>query len=421
MIDNKKAKAKIDIQMKRSVFIVLSSLTIYFLVIYLLASLLNEDVSVTWRFFGVPPLPSLFADLRIITSAVGTDLPFEVLATQNVDAAHYNYPRIWLILGRLLQVSEGDTIYLSVLVIIVFFYFYFLVFKEVILNDWRIFLLYLLSPAVMLAVSRANSDLIVFVVIVASIWFSNRKNSLLLPSGLVLASSLKLYPLLSFIVLLKNKNYLSFFIVSGIFIISFWILRSDFLILAKTTPRGFNVSFGLFVFLDYLKNYFPAIFLIFPYTVMKLVCVFFGILLPVFFYFRMQKNYSPLTFDDSSRSYLFIVGSAAYACAFLIGNCFDYRLIFLHLTIPYLLYSQHTNNIKSKFMILAWLILAVSWSNLFVSNFQGIGWYRPIRFFFTIVEEAAQWVIYASLGAILIYYLRGVVSSVIPVISLTRR
>jgi hypothetical protein len=152
-----------------------------------------------WSRLGVSSGPIWFGDLRALTS--GWDC-----ARRGIDIVHVNpcdpwrrpmyYPRLWL-LPYHLGLGQGDTMWLGFVVVAVFLIAaVFVVPPGASLRLGATYALLACSPAAMLGVERANIDLTLFPVILFAVLVSRRGPRGLLVSGasLLLAAVLKLYP-----------------------------------------------------------------------------------------------------------------------------------------------------------------------------------------------------------------------------------
>jgi hypothetical protein len=203
-----------------------------------------------------------------------------------------------------------------------------------------VYTLLFVSPAIMLGVERANCDLIIFLLLLIPL-FHNKSNSLF-AFVILITSLLKLFPIGAIICILNNvnnriKKYFWLFVsVILIFLMYLILMKENIILVSQKTPRPYGgISYGLgeipSMFIDYFKNY--------PYLEFSIFIVFIVLFLLAFiiFYNYAHKNIKTPLVDSDSKGISYLIGAGIFITTCLIGYNWEYRLIFLLLTIPQIL------------------------------------------------------------------------------------
>src|SRR5215211_2525668 len=135
--------------------VLLVAVTAYALVVAVPRALWGVDV---WHWLGVPPGPSLFFDTRNITAAWECRrLGYDPLVENPCDpwGRAMFYPRGWLLL-RWLGLDQSDTLALGVLIGLLFLVALCLLTGRLSAGEGIVVAVAVCSPAVMLALERAN-------------------------------------------------------------------------------------------------------------------------------------------------------------------------------------------------------------------------------------------------------------------------
>lgn len=312
-----------------------------------------------------------------------------------------NYPRIWHLLFKL-GINESHTNIIGTVVVILFFIgigvFWFS--KHFDSLTYLILSILTLSPAVMLGVERSNIELIIFFVL--SVALSVNYYSVIASLFVFeFAAVLKIYPVFSFIYLLKEnkrKFYILFSLAIGLFILYALYSLDDFLQVYKTTPKLTGSSFGIHVWWMGLKNkrFFNLplgdnIILLFQ-TVSYLAALI--IIVAAFIHGRKQKTL--VIYNNGDYLDAFRVGSSIYIGCFLLMNTHDYRLIFLIFTIPQLIqWLRSSGNSLKSLPCVTMAAMGLSLWSFFIMRFAG----RKLTF---AAEELSNWVMLYTISSLLI-------------------
>lgn len=353
-------------------WLLMAIIVAYFLTIAL-GSLAMPAYRVWRNVLGVPALTTPFRDLRVITAAWDCHrLGHDVLVDNPcLGGAPMNYPRLWL-LPAVLGFNQSHTLVLGVLVALGFLGAVFAVVGR--LTPWQavIYGLVLCSPSVMLGVERGNSDLVVFVLLVGALVLLQRRLAALRYGayGLIwVAATLKLFPIAALITALREHRSRCLQILGigvGLFLIYGLLTWGDIQQINAITPRAMTLSYGSYVWLDRLLipdrvlhgwrlqgllSYEAVRTLL---ATMAVLCV----MIPSGLWaFKpaasrsspvsnrgeaLQTNHTVDSLESQNQGLgltldSFRMGAAIYLATFvLVGNNWDYRLIFLILTMPQL-------------------------------------------------------------------------------------
>lgn len=330
--------------------ILVLALLSYFGVV-LIASLVGGGFDL-WRLFGVPTVAPAFLDVSVITSAWEcTRQGFDVLVENPCDPwdRPMNYPRAWLIPATL-GLGQASTTFLGVAVSVAFFLSVLLVIGRVTTGEAIVTAAALLSPAVMFGVERGNNDLVIFAIVALAVTTMRARSGLLRFGSyalFLLAAVLKLYPVFAWTVLLRQerRHALVALAVTGVPMAAYLAATYDDLrLIGEATPRAISLSYGAAVIVDgvneRVSDVVPALdFLVRPdvQTLLQVVGIAVALGLALWLAGRLPSpapNESTQTMQR--RLDAFWVGATIYVGTFVLGNNWDYRLIFLLFTVPQL-------------------------------------------------------------------------------------
>lgn len=218
----------------------------------------------------------------------------------------------------------------------------------------------ILSPSFALAFERANTDLIIFILVSTAVLFYRNiilSNLLLLTSGF-----LKIYSVVGIanLLIVKNsaKKTLIFITGSVLFLLYLLVIKEELSLIIRNTPYAiYDFAFGFKVIPEIILDKFieSKFWVYFTYIS---ICVSLFLLV-----FLIIKKYSVTTYQTNSLSfYSFVIGSAVITFTYFIGISWDYRKIFIFFTLPFLI--ENARNRIIKFILLLGIVLC--WEQLFV-------------------------------------------------------
>ncbi|HYO05796.1 MAG TPA: glycosyltransferase 87 family protein [Phototrophicaceae bacterium] len=292
-----------------------------------------------------------FADLRVITSgAECIRLGYDVLVVNPCDPwkRPMNYPRIWSVPASW-GLDQSHTVILGILFGLLFFSLVFVTIKRLNYIEALFYALILCSPSAMFAIERGNNDIIVFILLSLSLLIMKNKTAIWRYFSYIIimfAAILKLYPIFALITALKEKKrnftviFISIFIAFGIYVVTNF---ESIILVSKATPRATRYSYGGRVIFDVIFRYFssfynshiPRYFNLIKFLLFSLTIALF--LLISYLLAKHTENLFQNNKLNINQIEAFRIGSSIYIGTFLIGNNWDYRLIFLLFTIPQIL------------------------------------------------------------------------------------
>ncbi|WP_019487605.1 hypothetical protein [Kamptonema sp. PCC 6506] len=364
--------------------LLLAVLIVYFLPIVVATSFFsnypNSLIKLRFIYPLVHKMLPPFADMRVI--AAGAEcirLGYDVLVENPCDPwkRPMNYPRIWSIPASW-GLDQSHTVILAILFGLLFFILTFVTIKRLNYIEALFYALILCSPSVMLAIERGNNDLIIFSILALSLLIMKNNAFIWRYFSYIIilfAAILKIYPIFALITCLKEKKrnftfiFISIWIAFGIYIITD---LESFNLVSKTTPRATKLSYGGKVIFDiifnnleiYFDNFYnaqiPQLF-----EKIKLLLFVFTILLFFFMSYLLAKRTDALSQNNTlniNQIEAFRIGASIYMGTFLIGNNWDYRLIFLLFTIPQILAWLKTGSQLTSISSLALMaIILTTW------------------------------------------------------------
>ena len=330
-----------------------------------------------WRLIGVASYHNNFGDLRVITHSIpcaasGVD-PYVKEACNTYwkqrpqqDVPYQdillNYPPIWLHSGSL-GISANSTNAVGVAIGL-----------AAMLSLWRILrprtttggvmtMAAILSPSVLLGFERGNIDLVIFSMLVCMIVVTQRCAPTLRSSiravVIVVLTVLKFFPVAAVTLLIRSKrSWLAALVTAVLAVVAAWVVADGkFATVLANTPKIDNLAFGSLPLLIGVDKALGG-----SGTVskgMSLAALLLSTLafLVVFVPTLARKLARPFprhvpAIDDDLNGSLATAGLSIFCAAFLFGASFDYRLIFLLLTLP-LLISAHEDDPAGKRRLLA--------------------------------------------------------------------
>lgn len=357
----------------------------------------------TWQLWNIPTMTPHFADLRTVTGlSITLAQGYDPMINNPGDPWQrpFNYPPIWKILP-FLGVKPEHTTLLGLLFIGLFLVGLCLPFSDLTWVEVGFLLAGVLSPAVLLGIERANADLLIFFLIALAIW-TIEKSSLWTAIILQMAILLKLYPLFALNILMRAKKKTFLILVAlivGISLLYFLTNFREILLTLSATQKSYNLSYGITVLPQRLErspyaNY-ASVFLVLTSvtaTILTIGGVWFSRRLD------LSQSYRAASFLDAFRA-----GSAIYVGTFFLGSNFDYRLMFLLLTIPQLTHWWQEKDVLIRRIakITGGALYLSLWHRLIL---RGLEWLLPADFpgsfsralaFFP--DEIANWVLFAGM------------------------
>ena len=297
----------------------------------------------TWKIWNIPTEMPAFMDFRLIPGTAETvRMGMDPTISNPGDPIGrlFNYPKVWYLIFYT-GVSQNDTIWVVIPLIILFFISVFAFPGELKVLDVLLILCIIFSPAAMFLYERGNVDLIFFTLCASALLimdFSAYTSLALVLMGAVF----KIYPIFMMSVYLdQGKKRFWYLFLAGSLIFGAYTLLSwnDFRTDWNITQRGFDYSYGANVIILHFRHELNVFllntfshgwtdrFLDFgPYIIAIIIfsiAVVLGVRSAVTSGAHNQRNLAA-----------FRLGASIYIGTFLMGNNWDYRLVFLVFTLP---------------------------------------------------------------------------------------
>jgi len=356
----------------------------------------------TYGLWNVPTMRPHFADLRVITSASKTYLQgIDPLLQNPSDQLQrpLNYPRIWQSLFKI-GVDVSHTTYIGVVFILLFFVGNYLYLQKSDSFTVAFAMPALFSPAVLLGIERANIDLLMFFILSIAILLANKSYGYSV-CLVWFAFILKLYPILGLTVLLRKDRLIVLYItLSSIVAVGLYVIITydDLVLISRATPRSVVLSYGINVFWMKMIDYSYIVGIIFKGLSYILVVLVIG---KAFIDLENIANYLPISSDRDYCFDAFRVGGAVYIGTFMIGNNWDYRLMFLLFVIPQLI-KWSRSDVK-KIVILSILSIISVYTSLWYLLIQRVLQHVPFGVTLSYsIKEMSNWFIFCSLMYLII-------------------
>jgi len=249
--------------------------------------------------------------------------------------------------------------------------------------SYFLFFYFIFSPATQLLFERMNNDWIIFLLLYLFCLSKVNNYKILAALVLLVAIVLKLYPVVAISVyLFLNRSDSINKLVAPLLLLAslgyFWITREDIADIAKSVPSFTGESYGFKVMVLYFEKYISHLSAIKIGAILLLVLCY----LRFYVYVLLRKVLLPASatlinslkssgVDDLNKN-LFVLGGSVFLFTYALGTNFDYRLIFLVFTIPFLIsvcqksyrvtiltflvllcfLSKYSNNVLNEFLII---------------------------------------------------------------------
>jgi len=327
-------------------------------IIIIISSICHFGWVATWHSLEVPAMLPPHFDLRFYQyGALAIEEGFNPLRTSNeywlqhyiqtnTEISKYFLPQFKIAHFLKLYNEYYFLIFANIIIII----YLICCFKIISINKksyWTLILF--LSSGPLLAIERTNNDLIIFILLYWSAIFPNT-------FGIILnlfAISIEFWPAVAAISFIKNKKKIFLFFI----IILFFIYNYNNLLTLGEPEIGEGLSFGS-KFFSYLLSPLQLQFTKHYHIDLILISLTFITLIREFKFFKLEFKKKPNELEER----LFLMGGVIYCVLFIIASNYDYKLIFLIFSIPYL---RKIKNIFQKYLILISILISsnLSWIN----------------------------------------------------------
>jgi hypothetical protein len=300
-----------------------------------------------WRSLGVNPAPTLFYDARNVAAAADCWASgHDPLIDNPCDPGGrvMNYPRIWVLL-HFVGVSQDRTLVFGAIVVALFLGSVLLLLGRLSLPEGVIAAVAVASPAVMLAIERANMDLVVFVLFVGAVLASRSRGEvtpLLGPALVLLAAIAKFYAAFALpAFLFTGRRRMTWLVIAAVVVmVAYLVLTFDDVRVVMQAPEGgLLYSFGARILIGDLYHRWSPAEWAHGSLLAQLIAATPVVVLSVLAW-RWARRRLPLisAADRASSAVLaFNLGALTYLGAFVTRKSGDYRLVVLLLTLPLLL------------------------------------------------------------------------------------
>jgi len=290
---------------------------------------------------GIPTMDPPFADLRTITGAgdaLRLGLDPRVQNPGDPWGRPFNYPGVWLLPARL-GVGPSATSAVAAVMWAAFAAYVLVLARCVTRRLESVVLAFaLLSPVTWFALERANNDLLVVALVAAgAVLFARRRGLCAVCIGA--AATLKLYPIFAATTLVGSgrkgarATLAALFVAFGIYVS---VERDELGAIRAATQYWPPISYGIGIAPRWIADNLAA-----PRSATVAVAYAFAAL-AAYAGLAALRRAQLVDSLDSTKLSAFHAGASVYVGTYLLGLHFDYRLVFLLLTLPQLVeWSLH--------------------------------------------------------------------------------
>ena len=300
-----------------------------------------------WPSLGVPSGPSLFFDARNLTAAwessrLGYDPLYE--NPRDPTGRPLMYLRPWLLFGAL-GLDQSHTIIVGIVLVSAMFMSLIVLAGRVPVGTGVVLAFAACSPAVMLAVERANMDIALFslISIALLLWRTVPVAAAMLsPMFITVAATAKLYPIFglpAFVVARNRTAARAALVCGGVFAVYCIYSFKDIVHVAHIATQGELFSYGARILPAHLYHQVGADRWAGPPALKQLLAALPLGFLALAIVVRVRRRIGPSVSEPLPMTATLLglhVGALIYLGTFVTANNFDYRLVFLLLTLPQL-------------------------------------------------------------------------------------
>ena len=301
-----------------------------------------------WAALGIPPGPSVFFDARNLTAAWECQrLGYDPLYESPCDpwGRPLMYLRPWLLFG-VLGLEQSHTFALAIVLITALFLTFGLLVGRVPFGTGIVLAVAACSPAVMLAVERGNMDIALFSIIAVSLLLWQRLPGparIASPVLVLLGATAKLYPVFALPAFVFTRSRVAArtaVLCAAAFGVYVVYSLQDIIHVAEIATQGQHFSYGARILPAHLYHQVGADQWTGPAALKQLLAVLPLGIIAAAIVVRVQRRLraQPEQTTGTTASVLALhVGALIYLGTFMTANNFDYRLVFLLLTLPQLI------------------------------------------------------------------------------------
>jgi len=304
-----------------------------------------------------------FGDLRIVLEAC--DFSRGGGDPLRSSELHYNYPRIWLSL-RHLGLTVADTTWLGLTLDAAFL-------ACIVRLAWHaapaavvLTAAAIATPPVMTALERANTDLVVFVLLsVSASLAAKTKRVGFGAGGLALAAALKIYPAFALPALRApaSQSAQTYLVAGSLIVAGVAYQFSDLSVVAEKTPQAHIYTYGASVptlrlqAKGLLASHSTAAAVVTALSVAGAAS-----LMVVAFCFGRRSRGSTMSVENGPALSLLSASGLIFAATFFLTSNWFYRLVFLLWSVPLLPWKTADAKIRAAGRIAACAVVALLWT-----------------------------------------------------------
>ena len=353
-----------------------------------------------WPYLGVPSGPSLFFDARNLTASWECQrLGYDPLYDNPCDPWRrpLMYLRPWLLLG-VFGLDQSHTVALSVVLVAAMFVSFFVLVGRVPLGTGFLLAVAACSPAVMLAVERANMDIALFSLVTISLllWHTSRRvASVLSVIVVLLGATAKIYPAFALPAFFMTRSPVASRAALGCIVVFCAYVGYSFRDIAhaaEIATQGQLFSYGARILPAHIYHYVGAdrwagpaalkqVLAIIPLASVAAMCA-------IWVRRRLTSRREEIMVATASFVAL-QAGAFVYLGTFATVNSFDYRLVFLLLTLPQLIEWTCTPSHRLSSLAAITLIAAII-----------LLWVGSLSEWLNLWDELASWAVAGLLATV---------------------
>ncbi len=316
---------------------------VYISILLFLHYVMGYGYTESWSSMGVDPMYPSFSDLRAILTGIEChEMGYNVLVENPCDPwnRRMTYPSVWLAFGKF-GLNGSHTIIVGIVFAALYFLSVLFILNPETVARATIYGVGVVSPTAMLAVERGNNDLFIFAILAAAIFLFTLKRpgaQALSALSVFAAGALKLYPIVAACMFLvrQKRGVILLFAVMIAFLVYLAFTWTDVVTLYELTSRGTKLSYGYRVAFDIVERYpqlrsldSTAWFTALPPALLTATSAGSVIL--------ALRHSAHVDVVPERAGLCFLAGASIFVGTFVIGNNYDYRLVFTLMTLPQLL------------------------------------------------------------------------------------
>ena len=307
-------------------------------------SVYTKGWSHTFKSMCVNTLSPVFADLRPLQAMIINSSNFNNIHKTPVKdpwGREQNYPKIWLYIAKFISINDNHNLIIFAAIMITLYIITCIHFIKC--YPYINVVLLMLSSSQLLIIERGNIDMVIFTLLTLGLTIANNYIACFI---IYLTSILKIYPYFAVVYLYNKSKILALTVLP----LAFYFLLNYSELISNRYASGSESrnSYGSTSIELFLKEF----------TKLRLSSLFITVILLSIsisiYYILYSGKKIQLKIKENNNFKIFLAGASIYLMTFILHSNYDYRLIFLLFTLPFIL-ELNSKIIKYVYVICSYI------------------------------------------------------------------